>query len=542
LKRILFIILGLVMAMSLVLGACSSNETTPASTSAALTTTSTTSKPATTAPAAATTTAAAPTGEKYGGVLKIGLQHGPSLPIGLPWEFGPDSGVMATPCVQRLINIRDDGSIAYLLVTSWELTADKKAIILHLRKGVKFHDGSDFNAEVCKWNLEQQLVAKKTTDWTSIDIVDDYTLRLNIKEYQNTMLLTFAGSTAAMISKKAYDTHDLDWVRWNPVGTGPFRLKEYSRDAKIIWERNPDYWDKGKPYLDHIDMTVIPDVTVAKLALQKGEINMLIGGIIFPLTARDVSEFVKTGLYDGWPGSAGSPYLFIPDSMHQNSPWSDVRVRYAASYALDRELLAQAIGFGVATPAYQFMESTPAAHIPNLVKTAYNLDKAKALLKEAGYPSGFKTVIHAMTSFPSDYVKAVSAQWAAAGIIAELDFPTSGKYNEMRYASWDGLMAQSVGTFDNVNRSFTFHLGDIQFPAFKRPAGWKEGVAASLVSPEPDPKLIQAVMQLLYDDMTLICFLEVPSYTFTNKAVHNTFGSFPKTLNYEDIWIEKSGR
>ena len=116
-----------------------------------------------------------------------------------------------------------DGTIYACLATKWELAPDRSYITLTLRKGVKFHDGSDFNASVAKWNLDQLKEGKVsgTNVWTTIDVVDDYTVKVGLSEYSNTIWADLSGGAGRMVSQIAYETNGLDWIRMNPCGTGP---------------------------------------------------------------------------------------------------------------------------------------------------------------------------------------------------------------------------------------------------------------------------------------------------------------------------------
>ena len=129
-----------------------------------------------------------------------------------------------------------------------------KSITFNLRKGVKFHDGSDFNAEVAKWNLDNMIKAEASAfaSWASVDIIDDYTIRVNFTKWQSTLPMSFAEGNpwAPMVSKAAFEKNGLEWMRANPVGTGPFKFESFQLDASLKVVRNPDYWIKGKPYLD----------------------------------------------------------------------------------------------------------------------------------------------------------------------------------------------------------------------------------------------------------------------------------------------------
>jgi peptide/nickel transport system substrate-binding protein len=542
-KKMFFILLATVTLISLALVACNQSAT-PTTTAPATTTAATaTTKPPTTNPAtapAATTPAPAPTGDKYGGIWKEALSVGPSRPLGYPAEGIADSFTDASPALERLIGVQLDGTITPALATAWKVADDSKSITLTLRKGVKFSDGSDFNADVCKWNLDLVLAAKQsiTNVWKSIDKVDDYTIRINLSSYTNTTLTDLSTGPTSQISKAFVDKNGVEAARWNPIGTGPFIMLEFLRDAKLTYKRNPNYWDATIPYLDGVTMTVIADATVRKLAFQKGDISRL------PADGLDAVNLQKAGY--PMKTAPGGTFTLIPDSGVAGQPWANVNVRLAASYALDRETLAKGLGFGFLKPAYQLYPSYADTRIPNLVPTTYNPAKAKDLLTQAGYPNGFKTVMHAFVRvIPNDYSTAVAAQLRAVGIDVTTDFPEAGKYDDLRTKGWsDGLLNHALGTGSNHNGAFTSYLGSTQFVSLKRPNGFQQGVDVSLAAKVYDPKLVQAVIQLLYDDMTVIPYLEQTQISFYQKGANDadadTYGLMWPI--FKDCWLDKSAR
>jgi ABC-type transport system substrate-binding protein len=542
-KKTLFVLLGLILVISMLLVACKSTSTTTTTTKPA-TTTTTTTKPTTTAPtstAPTTTTATAPTGDKYGGTWTEALTVAPSRPIGYPAEAAPDSFTDASPALESLVRVQLDGTIIPGLATTWTPSADGLSVTLALRKGVKFHDGSDFNADICKWNLDAVLTAKQsgTTTWKSIDKIDDYTIRFNFTQASNTNLIGLASGATQQVSKSYIDKNGLDAARWHPVGTGAFIFKSYDTGSKITYTRNPNYWDPTKPYLDSIVLNVIADTTVQKLAFQKGDINRL------PTQGLDALTLQQTNLYT-MKTMPGGTFLLIPDSNIATQPWSNINVRLAASYALDRDSLAKALGFGFLKVAYQIYPGYADTHINNLVPTSFNQAKAKDLLRQAGYPNGFKTTIHSFGRIvPNDYSTAVAAQLRSVGLDISTDFPEAGAYDNLRYNGWsDGLLNHGLSTFADHNQVFTFYFMGTMFPSMKRPNGFVEGVNVSLATPQVDPAKIQAVLQLLYDDMTVIPYLEQTQIAFYKKGANDpdadAFGlAWPI---FRDCYIDKSAR
>jgi peptide/nickel transport system substrate-binding protein len=455
------------------------------------------------------------------------MSAGPTRPVGYPGEAANDSYTWASPALDRLVKVDLTGKIVPQLAVSWTPSDDGKSIIIGLRKGVKFHDGSDFNAAVCKWNLDMQIAAKKTVEWTSIDVVDDYTIRINVGQYQNTMLYTLANGLTQQISKAYVDKNGIQAAEWHPVGTGPFIFDSYEKDAKMTFKRNPNYWDTGKPYLDGVEIIVIADSTVRKLAFEKGDIQRL------AVSGLDAVELQKAG-YE-MITEPGGTYALVPDSNTAASPWANINVRLAASYALNRESLAKALGYGFYSPAYQLYPGFSQTAIPGLIKQSHDVAKAKDLLKQAGYPSGFKSVMHPFMVIPTDYSSAVINQLSDAGISVDLDKVTAAKYTELRYNGWDGLMNHAFANYANFVSSNDYFLGT-QFPSFKRPAGLKEGYDAAASTKEVDPKLVQAIMQIIYDNVMVIPYIEEQRITFLQKGVHDPF---TKTFTLMDNWVQE---
>jgi ABC-type transport system substrate-binding protein len=309
---------------------------------------------------------------------------------------------------------------------------------------------------------------------------------------------------------------------------------EYQRDAKLTYEKNEDYWNKGKPYLDGLEWVVIADEMVRKMAFQRGDIHELAAqGLL-------AQELKNAGFpYNAEPGGT---YLLIPDSKNTDSPFADRRVRLAVSYAIDREGLAQALGYGFSRPAYQLYPSYKETAVPNLDIHEFNPEKARKLLIEAGYPQGFKTTIHTFTRLVKrEWVMAIVNMLAQVGIRAEADFPEAGKYTEYRMKGWkNGLMAHGMAGFDNLNMGFSFYFGGIQFPSNKKPDGWDPVYNAALNSENVDPAKTQALVKLIHDDVMVIPYFEETAINFYREGVH--LADFIKyralTTVDEEAWLD----
>jgi len=519
-KKKICILTVVVILLSLMLLACGEpDETTTPTTTAPTTTAPTTTAPTTTAP---TTTTTAPTTEPttepepdmYGGIYKQALSVGPATPIGYPAEAAPDAYSLARPAIENLVKLKRGGRVEPCLATSWEIAADGKSITLTLRQGVKFHDGSDFNAAAVKWNFDIVIEAGKARGYESVDVIDDYTVRINITNYQNTILTGLAGGAFEIISPTAVETNGLDWARWHPVGTGPFIFVEYERDARLVYERNPNYWDEGLPYLDGLEYTVIADEMVRNIAFQNGDIHRLAAA---GLTAQELQEAGFINYTE-----PGGTFLLIPDSKNPDSPFYDIRVRQAVSHAIDREALVEALGYGFARPAYQVYPGFPETDIPDLDIHEFDQDKARQLLADAGHPNGFETTIYAFGRIvPRDFITAIVNMLGEVGIVVDGEFPEAGKYSEYRFDGWNNaMMGHAMTNFDNMNSGFSFYFGGIQFPSVQKPAGWEEALDAALATEVLDPVKTRLLAQLMHDEVMVIPYLAEDRVAFFQEGVH----------------------
>ena len=540
-KKLLLSTIVIIVSLLLVLTGCGSDETTPVTSTTTTKTTATTQTTTSTASQTTATTTTATTTpsnseDMYGGIYHYGLSVAPGTPLGYPVESAPDAGLIAGLALERLLLV-GDGGIAYpRLAESWDIDVAGNTMTFHLRQGVKFTDGSDLNAEVVKWNLDLYMEAGKATNWSAVDIVDDHTVKVTVKGYQNTAL---SGASGYMIaSKAAFDKHGIDWARENPVGTGPFIFVEHERGSRVYFEKNPDYWEAGKPYLDGVEFVVITDPTVRSLAFKRGDTDgMLASGL-------DAQELLELGF--PYVQRTGGTYVLIPDSANPDSPMSDLKVRQAISYAIDRESLATNLGFGFLRPAYQLYPGFEATAIPGFQGEQFNPEKAKQLLTEAGYPDGFQTTIHAFTRVvKNEYILAIAAMLDEVGIQTTPDFPEAGKYTEYRFGSWqNAMMGHGFAQWDNFNSAWDFYFGPTQFKSAIRPAEYIAAKDASLAAPESDPVLVQKVIQTLHDYQMLIPYVEEVITYFERPGAHDEGAKMaPQTQFWSHLaWLEPDAR
>lgn len=432
-KRFFPVTIALLIAILLVFGSCGDSATTSPSASQPAATTVASQPTTSSAPSTATqpgkTTPAADGQPVYGGTLRMITSGSFPKVLGLPEEFSPADSIYSLPVLERLNEWDEKGNLIPVLAESWEGDPEAMTITWHLRKGVKFHDGTDFNAEAVKWNYERGIAAGQLTDGQfieSLEIIDSHTLKMHLTKYTRMMFENYGW--AQMTSPSAFESagngdeeKSKEWARANSCGTGPFKVVDFVRDTSIRYEKNPNYWREGMPYLDAIELRFIPDTMAAAATMEAKQADMWVD----VSTVQDILDLEKKGLVNNW--GPGMFWALLPNSSNPNSPTSKKAVREAIEYAIDRPSLANMIGQGTYEPLTQIAPQKFPGYVPGYDPRPYNPDKARQLLAEAGYPNGFKATIMA-TSTAQDAVTGIKAYLDAVGININVDIADLGRY------------------------------------------------------------------------------------------------------------------
>jgi peptide/nickel transport system substrate-binding protein len=411
--------------------------TKPAVTTTSAPAVTTTTAPAvttTTAPAVTTTAAPATVTPVSGGTYRIIAPTGPQVLSYIP-NMGPSDSGAVFPIVERLMDATKDRSMGDglepVLAESVDTDPVGNTFTFHIRPGVKFHDGSALNADAVIWNF--QLVADAgrlsfLNYWKGIKKLDDMTVQVSFTKYNNQLIQ--AWGWFAIYSKAAWDKASggdlqkgIEWAKTNCVGTGPFMMKEFKRDDHFYMVKNPNYWRKGQPYMDAIEVRYIPDSMTAQNIFLAGQADEWSGAPI-----KNQSDLVKQGFtrVSNW---AAMPVSIWPNTADAASPWNDKKLRMAAEYAIDKPALAKALGFGYYTPMTMLAPPGEWGFDPNYPARNYDPAKAKQMLADAGYPNGMKTNL-LVASDPSsqDAGTAFKSYLDAVGIQTNLDVADPGRF------------------------------------------------------------------------------------------------------------------
>lgn len=291
---------------------------------------------------------------------------------------------------ENLVEMNEDSSISPLLAKSWTVSTDRKVFTFELQQGVKFHDGTPFNAEAAAF-VFNEAKAKKFI-WASIlegfenaKAESEYSLSMHFHEPFAALLPNLAYRPLCIFSPEAYKKNGEQWMATHIIGTGPFIQKEFSKGEHIRFEKNPNYWQKGKPYLDSVKIIVVPDPAVRAALLEKGEVDRTVSLNDFDVPRLEANKSLKVRVVP----STRQYYVVLNHMVH---PLDHVNVRKAFNYAMDKVGIVKSVFADrgailskapiISEGVYGFADMRKPGEDTIF---PYNLARAKELLKNAGY-------------------------------------------------------------------------------------------------------------------------------------------------------------
>ncbi len=454
---------------------------TPAAPATAAATAAPTAKPGT--PAASPTTAAK---IKRGGTLRAAVQN--DWVTTDPMLNNADAGTIEQ-LMQPFATWKQDDKGAFgptpVLATEWQFA--EKSITLKLRQGVKFHDGSDWNATVAKFNLDrfatnpksQQKPALAVIDETKgVEVVDNYTIRVNLKAPSASFLanLSPAGDRPAlMVSKDAIDKFGEDRMATNPVGTGPFKFVEWVTGDHMTFNKWENYWEKGEdgqplPYVETLVTRWINDDTVRLLELRSKNIHVteIIQGKDVPSVKANPDLVYEDGAW------AGNQYRLIFSMV--SGPFKDnLKLRQAGLTALDRDSFARTLGQGSGNPNRYWLLPGMLGFDDTLPWYQFDRAKATQLVKDAGFANGLDVTLTVMNrQVDQQQSQIIKQMWDAVGIRTTIEV--------MERVAWTSRIVTGPGIFDagtmrnpargdpdSTLRTFLFTTGSYNAAHFSNP-------------------------------------------------------------------------
>ena len=417
----LHIIFVLLVGIILLLGACSSNES-------------------------ASNEASTNSSDKSGGELIFGLAGDPGT-MEAYTQNGTHGRTVKLAIFRGLYNYNANGELEPELAESYTSNDDLTSFTFKLRNA-KFHNGDPVTAEDVKYTFERILASDSTATFKSsfaiidnIKVDDDKTVTFNLKEPSNSFIHNVALPESVIVSK-SYTEENKDKVATEPMGAGPYKLVSWNQGSNIVVEKFDDYYKKDKPYLDKITFQFYSDENTRVNALRAGDVD-----IIETVPWKDAESLEST------PGlklsSTNGPFMALQFNAN-SEPFKNPLVKQAIGYAIDRQAIINTAFSGRGEALYGMPvhegDSGYSEEVANYFE--HNIQKAKELLKEAGYPNGFSVKLLATSQFGMHEQTAIAIQseLKKIGIKVELALPDWATRGTMELkGDYDFLVVGSAG-------------------------------------------------------------------------------------------------
>ncbi len=418
------------------------------------------------------------------------------------------------------------------LAESWQ-QPDSRTLIFKLRRGVKFHDGTDFNAEAARFNFNRMKTEPKSVrkgevaSIDSVDVVDSHTIKINLKRPDAALLATLTDRAGMMVSQKVAQEKGSELERnAKGAGTGPFEFVEWVKDSHLLIKRNDNYWNKqGGPYLDRVRYRPIPDDTVKLQSLQTGEIDVM--DYVQPRDVAAVRADRNVVVVDV-PSLADFAYQL----NHTRPPFATKALRQAVAYSLDLEQIVKGVWLNVGVPANGPIPPTSWAYDRSIAPIKRDLARVKAKLAEGGQPNGF-TFTMTTNNIPINVQEAevIQAQLREAGITMKIKLVDSAtlisdgnnKNFEMISYQWSGRPDPDGNTYQfyKTTPGTSLNWSGISNPQIDTLLDKSREVSS------------QAERKKLFSDLTRILQDELPMVFIIHPIEPKAFS--PKVQGYEPI-------
>lgn len=381
------------------------------------------------------------TDTKYGGSVTLCYPDAPTT-FFLPFSASTGDRASAAPALESLGRVDENGDTNGWLADSIKVDSETLTCTVTLKQGIKFSDGTDFNAAALIWNFDKMVEGGKESELgnpVSYEATDDYTVVLSYDTWHNNWQ-TILGEVY-VYCPAAFDKNGEDWAAINPVGTGPFVISEYVKGSYVKYTKNENYWIDGQPYLDELTISFIADSTAQISAFMNGEIDLLATNDSTVISQLDGNY---TNIAQAAPDLGQIKYVMFC-SGDESSPFYDENVRLAVMHAIDWEGYAYSLTGGRGIPVSQFGVPGAWSYSDMCDFTEFDPDLAKKMLSDAGYPNGFNTTITTIASNNSIAVL-LQASLEQIGIIAEIKTIESADFNSQKAeGTFDGGLITGAG-------------------------------------------------------------------------------------------------
>ena len=442
----------------------------------------------------------------------------------LPFSSSTGDRFFVAPAIESLGRQDIEGNISGWLADSFTVDQENLTVTIKLKEGIKFSDGSDFNADAVIWNFDKMTEGGKASEIgspTSYEKTDDYTVVVHYGEWPNNWETVL--SEVYIYCPNAFEENGEDWAAINAVGTGPYIMTEYVKEDHISYEKNPNYWIEGKPYLDELNIVFMSDITTQQAAFMNGEIDLL---------STNDATLTQTLMSAGFeniaaqaPDLGAIKYIMFASGV-EDSPFHDLKVRQAVSHAIDWDGYVYSLTGDLGIKISQFGVPGAWSYDDSVELPAYDVELAKELLAEAGYPDGFNTTISTISS-NNNIAVLLQASLAEIGINAEIKIMEDSAFNaEKAEGTYDGgiITGQGASKLDFTNNYIRLYSteGVNYLNMMDHPADYEEALFGARAATDLDEKkaLLKEASKKLTSDYCLILPMAATFSTcFSNDRV-----------------------
>lgn len=485
---------------------------------------------------------------KYGGVLKYASHSTISTPGYTPECTNNASLPYLTVAYESLTTYDKEGNIIPKLAEEWTTDTKEPSITWTLRKGVKFADGTDFNAEAVKRNIEeyQKCERNETANIESCEVIDDTHIKMVLKSWDSSTLES-VGFFVYYMSPKALE--DVDSLRNSSCGTGAFQVSEFTSGVSVKYVKNENYWQEGKPYLDGVEMYIVDEPTTRASAFEAGEYDMILMNNL--TVANDLINKSKYVIQENKSGQGLAMTGIIPNSADESSPFADERVRRAMCYALDTQALCDAFGYGLLTTTNQWAAPNAITYDSSITSMEYNPEKARELLAEAGYADGFTTTL-TTDAGNKDIFTAAANMLEEVGIHCEINLvDESAQVSLYSTGTWEGIMGHYASIAPDLGLYMGRHLdeeGAFYTKGIQHPKEAMDLLEAIRTAPTDEEKiqLEHDMQKLIYDGENGLALFgkpifiqNEPVFKYAHVIADDRSVCHVWTWNLENCWLNK---
>jgi peptide/nickel transport system substrate-binding protein len=444
--------------------------------------------------------------------------------------------VVYSNVLEGLVKIDRRGKIVPALAREHTISKDGREYTFVLERDVKFHDGNPFDAEDVKFTFQRVMDPKTAVphpdyykDIESVQAVDSHTVRIKLKQVNAMFLFNLARGDSVITS-----SNSAGHLRTAPVGTGPFRFVEWVRGDHVTLRKFEGYHRRGIPYLDQVTFKFIGDPSAQIAGLKAGDIDV-IGYDVSPENARLLEKDPRFKVLNGYTTTE-----VILGTNNSRKPFTDIRVRRAMAYAIDRKALIDGAMAGYGVPIGSHMDPGNPYYVDLTSVYPYNPQRAKELLSAAGYANGFEAVIKLPERFA--YARRtgeiIADMFSQVGIKLKIELLEWGQWLErvFKNADYDLTVIGHAEPFDisiYANPKYYFRYDNPKFQETLRKA---EGE----VDPKVRKELYVTLQKIITDDAVNGFLYVLPSLPTMKKEVMNWWRDYPMTANdVTEVWIKK---